>query len=101
VIVVTTQLEFDQYTLAQATAVAPLFLPPDAKLLGTKPPPTGRDGIEKTYFSQMLANTLPAADFKDQNGNAIRPGTIFVLFDGAGNYFSQVELSTDEGSSYY
>ena len=98
---VSTQLESTDYTTAQANAVVPHFLPSDAKFVGNGSPPPQQDGIVTIYFSQMLANTLPASDFKDQNGNAVRPGTIFVFLSGPTNYFFNVVLGTDESSEWF
>ncbi len=79
------------------------FMPSDAVLKSTQPAYLGNlvEGQEKTYFSALLAHTLPASDFKDNSGNLVQPGTVYVYlhFADYGNdssHFDQCALSTDE-----
>jgi hypothetical protein len=104
VIGITTSLEGNAYTAAQATVVTRLYLPPDAKYLNMQPVsgPAGITGYEETYFSQLLANTLPVADFINQTGKAVRPGQIFIYLDETGNAgasgtYTTISLGTNEG----
>lgn len=60
-------------------------MPPDAKLLRSKPvdfPGTNNvQGTERIYSSVLLKNSLPAVDFKDANGNQAQPGVFYVFLD--------------------
>lgn len=73
------------WTVAQAQAMEKRFMPPDAKLLRSKPvdfPGTNNvQGTERIYSSVLLKNSLPAVDFKDANGNQAQPGVFYVFLD--------------------
>jgi hypothetical protein len=77
------------------------FMPPDAKLLNTKPIYLGNliVGSEKTYSSALLARTLPAADFVSGNGHSATPGTFYVnlaYHNTDPTQFDQCARGTDE-----
>lgn len=61
------------------------FMPPDAKYLKVVASVTQSSGlgIILMYFSQTLANSLPADYFKDYNQNQVRPGTLYLEYEYA------------------
>lgn len=89
------------WTVAQVQAMQGQFMPPDAKLMSTKPVYLGDlvVGSEKTYSSGMLARTLPAAYFVDANGKSAQPGVFYVYLEYHSTdttQFDQCALGTDE-----
>lgn len=75
----------DPWTVTQALAMAKSFMPPDAKLLRSKSVTflgtNDVQGVERVYSSTLLKDTLPAADFKDANGNPAQPGVFYVFLN--------------------
>jgi len=90
------------WTRSQEETMVGQFLPPDAKLVHTNTVyqpgnPAAAIGIEKTYTSVLLANTLPASDFINANGNLVQPGTLYVYLNDGFEKVDANMLGTDEG----
>ena len=83
------------WTTAQEKTMVNQFMPPDAKLMGSKKVYLGNlvEGTEYIYTSALLAHTLPASDFKDVNGKQVQAGMFYVYYDEAEG---QDSLGTDE-----
>lgn len=89
------QADSPTWTTSQQQAMVNQFMPPDAKMNGSKTVYLGNlvEGTEYIYSSVLLANTLPNADFKDVSGHQNSPGLFYVYFDEADSEFV---LGTDE-----
>jgi hypothetical protein len=91
------------WTAAQVAAMQGEFMPLDAVLKGSQITSLGSlvTGVENTYSSQLLAQTLPAADFTDMNGRPVPPGTFYVywhhaVYGAEPSQYDQCALGTDE-----
>jgi hypothetical protein len=73
------------WTSDQVRAMQRQFMPPDAVLKSSRTTSLGDllTGVETTYSSRMLAQTLPATDFKDMSGHVVPPGTFYVYWHHA------------------
>jgi hypothetical protein len=69
----------------QRLADAAQFLPPDAIVGAPFTTDLGESAL--AYQSSVLASTLPAGLFHDCTGNAVTPGTVFVVADAYGGWF--------------
>jgi len=58
--------------------IGSIFLPPDAAHVGDD---NSGDGVDHHYSSADLSKTFPAADFRDQYGNAVTAG-LFIMHCG-------------------
>lgn len=74
----------DNQTWSAATgkALCLSFLPSDATFVKTVPSAQQSSGLGliEMYYSQLLANTLPASYFTDYNQHQVKPGTIYLVY---------------------
>ena len=66
-------------------ADAAQYLPADA--LPGSPFTTDLGETAQTYTSEQLASALPAGLFHDCSGNAVAPGSLFVVADAEGGWY--------------